>query len=149
MIAGRTVSGAYLGMLFDVVSNKGTSVMQVTKVTEPVIDDVFNVNQGFHDKLKGFTFSKDNKTVYWWLVESYFIYMFWLGFNRKSKILLVVFPAIQAYMPYSSEEVDKEWLKKSSCLVKKRPFSFSDVHSVRVFSEEVHLKKMISNFGDY
>ncbi|MDH5744765.1 MAG: hypothetical protein OEZ52_14575 [Candidatus Aminicenantes bacterium] len=149
MIAGRTVSGAYLGMLFDVVSNKGTSVMQVTKVTEPVIGDVVNVNQGFHDKLKGFTFSEDNKTGYWWLVESYFVYMFWLDFNRKNKTLLVVFPAIQAYMAYSAEELDKEFLKKSSYLVKKRSFNFSDVHSVRVFSEEVHLQKMISDFGDY
>jgi len=70
-------------------------------------------------------------------------------YNRKDKLMLVVFPAIQAYMSYSEEELDREWLKKSSCLVRRRPFSFSDVHSVRVFSEEVHLQKMISDFGDY
>jgi len=73
-----------------------------------------------------------------------------IGFyNRNDKLMLVVFPAIQAYMPYSSEETDKEWLKKSSYLVKKRPFNFSDVHSVRALSEEVLLQKMTSDFGDY
>jgi len=55
-------------MLFDVVSNKGTSVMQVTKVTEPVRKGIVNVNEGFHDKLKRYTFS-DNRSGYWWLED--------------------------------------------------------------------------------
>lgn len=63
-------------------------------------------------------------------------------YNAENKLLIVVFPAIQAYMSYSDFETDKTWLRKSNILVK-RQFKLSEIRKVKVYSEEVKLEKKL------
>lgn len=63
-------------------------------------------------------------------------------YDIKGKLLIVIFPAIKAYMSYSDFETDKKWLRKSDIMVK-RQFKLSEICKVRVYSEEVKLEKKL------
>lgn len=63
---GESVSAAYVDLLEDTL--KGTKLLQVTMVKQPVIAGNVNIDDELHRRFEDFKFS-DGRTGYWWIQD--------------------------------------------------------------------------------